>query len=289
MVVAPAADKMLLPIFFALAIAIPLWGADVSAVNIQLHEYEDGPPIAASQAFRPSETVFLSFQISGFQPTEDDRIQITYEIAAVDPSMRPLGPVKTGTIEAELAPEDKKKGKQWMPKVRFQIQLPVTPAAGVYNMQVHLDDKINGSKHTVDVPFHVEVSGVAPSDSLTIQHFRFLRSESEKDRLPAGSSFRPGDAIWVRFDITGYKFGPNNRYEVKYGVTLQDAAGKPLFSNPEAAQDKNESFYPRTFIPGEFSVNLDKNIKSGDYTLILLFNDPIGNQSFQSTHAFHVE
>ena len=280
---------MLFPILFALAIAVPLWGDDLSAVNIQLHDYEDGPPIPASQAFRASDMVFLSFQISGFKPTEDDHIKLSYEIAATDPSKRPLGPVKAGKIEAELAPEDKKKGKQWMPKVRFQIQLPVTPAGGVYNIQVHLDDKINGAKQTVDVPFHVEASVVVPSDALTIQNFRFLRSESDKDRLPEGGAFRPGDVVWARFNITGYKFGPNNRYEVKYGLALQDAAGKPLFSNPDAAQDANESFYPRTFIPGEFSVNLDKNIKSGDYTLILFLIDPIGNQNFQSAHVFRVE
>ncbi len=280
---------MLLPILFALAIAIPAWGADLAAVGIQLHDYEDGPPIPAGQAFRASETVFLSFQISGFQPTEDDHIQLGYEIAATDPAKLPLGPVKTGKIEAELAPEDKKQGKQWMPKVRFQIQLPVTPAAGTYNIQVHLDDKINGSKQTIDVPFQVEASGVAPGSALTIQNFRFLRSESDKDRLPAGGAFRPGDAVWARFDITGYKFGPNNRYEVKYGLTLLDAAAKVLFSNPDAAQDKNESFYPRTFIPGEFSVNLDKNITSGDYTLIVVLSDPIGSQRFQSAHVFRVE
>ncbi len=281
---------MLLPILFALAAtAIPLWCAGLSVVTIQLHDYEDGPPIPAAQPFRASETVYLSFQISGFQPTEDDHIQLSYQIVATDPAKRPLGPSKSGKIEAQLAPEDKKEGKQWMPKVRFQIQLPVTPAAGVYNIQVHLDDKINGAKHTMDVPFHVEASGVAPSDTLKIQNFHFLRSESEKDRLPQGGAFRPGDAVWVRFDITGYKFGPNNRYEVKYGLALQDAAGKPLFSNPHAAQDTNESFYPRTFIPGEFSLNLDKNIQSGDYTLVIFLSDPIGNQSFESPHVFRVE
>ena len=280
---------MLLPILFALAAVLPLWAADLSAVNIQLHEYEDGPAIPAAQAFRAAETVFLSFQISEFQATEDDHIQLSYEIVATDPAKRPLGPSKTGKIEAELAPEDKKKGKQWMPKVRFHVQLPVTPAAGDYNIQIRLDDKINGAKQTVDVPFRVEASGVAPSDALTIQNFHFLRSERDKDRLPEGGAFRPGDAVWARFDITGYKFGPNNRYEVKYGLVLKDAAGKSLFTNANAAEDKSESFYPRTFIPGEFSLNLDKNIKSGDYTLVILLSDPIGNQNFESAHVFRVE
>ena len=280
---------MLLAILFALALVIPLGAAELAAVNIQLHDYEDSPPIPAGQAFRPSETVYLSFQISGFQPTEDDHIQLSYEIVATDPAKRPLGPPKTGKIEVELAPEDKKKGKQWMPKIRYRIQLPLTPAAGSYGFQIQLMDKINGAKFAVEIPFHVAATAIAPAETLTLRNFRFLRSESEKERLPEGGAFRPGDAIWARFDITGYKFGPGNRYEVKYGLALKDAAGKPLFSNPEAAQDKNESFYPRTYIPGEFSVNLDKNIKPGDFTLVIFLSDAVGNQTFESEHVFRVE
>jgi hypothetical protein len=280
---------MFLQILLALAVAVPLWGAGLAAVNIQLHDYEDGPPLPAGQAFRPSETVFLSFNIEGFQATEDDHIQLSYQISAADPAKRPLGPVKTGKIEAELAPEDKKKEHHWMPKVRYQIQLPITPAAGEYNIHIDLDDKNSGGKASRDVPFIVKSSAVAPSDTLTIGNFRFLRSEKEKDRLPEGSSFRPGDAVWARFDITGYKFGPNNRYEVKYGLALKDSTGKVLFSNPTAAGDQNESFYPRTFIPAEFSLNLDKNIKPGDYTLVIYLSDSVGAQSFESVHSFHVE
>src|SRR4051794_33416889 len=137
---------MLLPILFAFALAAPLLGEGLAAVNVQLHEFEDGPPVPSGQAFRPSETVFLSFQISGFQATEDDHIQLSYEIATTDPAQKSVGPVKSGKIEAELAPEDKKKGKQWLPKVRYQIQLPMTPAPGAYKIQIHLDDKINGAK-----------------------------------------------------------------------------------------------------------------------------------------------
>jgi len=280
---------MLLPVLAALAMAIPLLGADLAAVSIQLHDYEDGPQIPSGQPFRASETVYLSFHISGFGATEDDHIQLGYEIAAVDPAKRPLGPPKTGKIEAQLAPEDKKKGQQWMPKVRYQVQLPVTPAPGIYNIQIRLDDKVNGAKQTVDIPFQVEAPGVVPSDTLTIQNFRFLRSDSEKDRLPEGGAYAHGDAIWARFDITGYRFGPGNRYEVKYGLDLKDPSGKSLFANPNAAEDKSESFYPRSYIPGEFRLNLDKNTKSGDYTLVILLSDPIGSQRFESSHTFRVE
>src|SRR4051794_14381102 len=111
---------MLIAVVAALLIGSPLLGADLAAVNIQLHDYEDGPAVPSGQPFRASETVYLSFQISGFGTTEDDHIQLGYEISASDLAKRPLGPVKTGKIETQLAPEDKKRGHQWMPKVRYQ-------------------------------------------------------------------------------------------------------------------------------------------------------------------------
>jgi hypothetical protein len=280
---------MYLRILFAIMMAVPLFGDDLSAVNIRLHEHEDGLPVPSGQAFRASETVYLSFQISGFQATEDDHIQLGYEISTMDPSGKHVGPVKSGKIEAELAPEDKKKGKEWKPKVRYQIQLPATPAPGSYKIQIHLDDKINGGKAEQDVPFTVASSAPGATESLTIHNFRFLRSESDKDRLPEGGSFRRGDAVWARFDITGYKFGPGNRYSVKYGLALKDPSGKTLFANPNAAEDTSESFYPRTFVPGEFSLHLDKNGKPGDYMLVISLSDPVGNQSIESNHVFRVE
>ncbi len=270
-------------------IAGSLFSAELTIVNARLHDFEDGPPVASTDSFRAGKTIFLSFQIGGFQATEDDHIQLSYEIATTDPAQKPLGPVKTGKVEAELAPEDKKKGAQWMPKIRYQIQIPATPAPGAYEIQIHVNDQISGARLVKDVPFVVRPSGIESSGTLTIRNFRFLRSESEKDRLPESGAYRPGDAVWAHFDITGYKFGPNNRYDVKYGISLRDATGKALFSNPDAAEDTNESFYPRTYVPGEFSLNLDKNIRPGEYTLLISLSDPVGQQSFESSHVFRVE
>ena len=39
----------------------------------------------------------------------------------------------------------------------------------------------------------------------------------------------------------------------------------------------------------EFSLNLEKNIKPGTYTLVITLNDPVGNQSVESSHPFRVE
>jgi hypothetical protein len=280
----------MLPRFlFGFLIVTSVFAAELTVESAQLHDFEDGPPVSSGSKFRAGGKVFLTFQIGGFQSTEDDHIQLAYEIAAVDPDQKPLAPVKSGKIEAELAPEDKKKDSQWMPKIRYEVQVPQTPAPGTYHLQIQVTDKISGARATKDVPFTVSSGAVEPSETLTIKNFQFLRSESEKDKLPEGGSYRPGDSVWVRFDITGYKFGPKFRYNVKYGLTLRDAKGKSLFSNPNAAEDTNESFYPRMHLPAKFSLNLDKNIRAGEYTLVVSLGDPLGQQNFESTHVFRVE
>ena len=32
--------------------------------------------------------------------------------------------------------------------------------------------------------------------------------------------YQPGDTLWAKFDITGYKFGENNRFSVDYGLAI---------------------------------------------------------------------
>jgi hypothetical protein len=280
----------MLPRFlFGILFLTSVFAADLTVESAQLHDYEDGPPVASGSKFRPGEKVFLTFQIGGFQSTEDDHIQLAYEITATDPDQKPLAPVKSGTIEAELAPEDKKKGSQWMPKIRYEVQVPETPVAGTCHLQIQVADKISGARATKDVPFTVPSAAVEPSDTLAIKNFQFLRSESEKDKLPEGGAYRPGDAVWVRFDITGYKFGPKYRYHVKYGLALLDSTGKSMFSNPNAAEDTNESFYPRMYLPAKFSLNLDKNIRAGEYKLVVSLGDPVGQQTFEGIRVFRVE
>jgi hypothetical protein len=280
----------MLPRFlFSFLFLTSVFAAELTVESAQLHDYEDGPPVASGSKFRAGEKVFLTFQIAGFQATEDDHIQLAYEIAATDPDQKALAPVKSGTIEAELAPEDKKKDSQWMPKIRYEVQVPETPAAGTYHLQIQVADKISGARVTKDVSFVVPSAAVEASDTLTVKHLQFLRSESEKDKLPESGAYRPGDAVWVRFDITGYKFGPKYRYHVKYGLTLLDSTGNSMFSNPNAAEDTNESFYPRMHVPAKFSLNLDKNIRPGEYKLVVSLGDPVGQQTFESTHVFRVE
>jgi hypothetical protein len=95
--------------------------------------------------------------------------------------------------------------------------------------------------------------------------------------------------VWARFDITGYKLGPGNAFEVQYGLSVIRPDGQPGFSQPEAATLKDQSFYPRRFTPAALSLTLPANIVKGTHTIVLTVRDKIGNQTVESQQKFSVE
>ena len=52
---------------------------------------------------------------------------------------------------------------------------------------------------------------VEASPALVVRNFRFLRDETEAN-VAASATYRAGDPIWARFDVTGYKIGGKNRF-----------------------------------------------------------------------------
>src|SRR5689334_15773861 len=96
--------------------------APLAVQNIELSQYEDGPPVSLQDGFAAGETVFLSFQIANYRvpPEEGDKINLSYEIGVKDPAGIPVVEPTSGKISTALDPED----KHWMPKVRWTIQLP---------------------------------------------------------------------------------------------------------------------------------------------------------------------
>ena len=264
--------------------------AQLAIVNPKFLEYDNGPIIAADSVYYARDTVFLTFQISGFKTTgeDEDQFHITWEITAADPVNRPIAEPLRGKMEAELAPEDKK--AKWMPRVRYNVQIPHAGAAGTYLIHIVVQDVIGKQEVAKDIGVTVGgTAAAAPADSLAIRGFQFLRSEKEDDVLPDQGSFRPGDTVWARFDIAGYKFGAKNRFTVAYGLSLVDETGKVLFEQPKAASESEESFYPRQFVPAILNLKLDPKIKPGTYTLKLHVTDTVGNQEFDAAYPFRVE
>ena len=120
-----------------------------------------------------------------------------------------------------------------------------------------MKDEIAQAEVRKSVDFKVRGRDVEPSPTLVVRNLRFYRTEEDKKPLEL-AAYRPGDAVWIRFDMTGFKFGEKNRFDVGYGIQVLKPNGEATLTQPEAAVEQDKSFYPRKFVPAAFSLNLPR-------------------------------
>jgi len=256
----------------------------LSLDTVSLNQYDGGPAVTENYVWRPGEILSLTFLISNYKGGAGEKLDLTYEIDALDPNNIKLMPTVTGTVNAELAPED----KEWRPKVRGTVPLPPLADTGDYRLIITARDKLAGTEARKEIPFHVRGRSVEPSDQLVVRNFRFLKTEEDKDPLTA-ANYRPGDAVWARFDITGYKLAEKNRVDVEYGLAVLKPTGETIYTVPNAAEERSESFYPKRYVLGVLNLNTRPDTKPGEYTVLLTVKDNVSGQTNESRHAFRVE
>ncbi len=118
--------------------------------------------------------------------------------------------------------------------------------------------------------------------------FRFLRNEDDVKPLQV-AAYRPGDSVWARFDMTGYKLGEKNQVDIEYGLTVLREDGSVAYAEPQAANQKIQTYYPQRYQPGELNLNLAKDQPLGKYTIVLAVRDNLGQQMYETRETFSVE
>ncbi|HTP85930.1 MAG TPA: hypothetical protein VMJ34_03240 [Bryobacteraceae bacterium] len=268
----------------AVVMAAPKAKTPLSIVNTVMAQYEDGPRLPADLGYGGGDLAFFSFEISGYQKSEKEHIHLTWSWRCLDPSGVLLVEPAEGKLETDVSPED----KDWLPKVRQNFEIPFYAPSGAYHLQISLHDVLANADATADVPYLVRGHRVEPSDTLTVRNFRFFRSEDDSQPMEV-AAYRPGESVWARFDIIGYKLGPGNVFDVQYGLSVIRPDGKPGFSQPEAATLKDKSFYPRRYTPAALSLTLPADVAKGEHTIVLTVRDNIGNQTSETQYKFSVE
>jgi hypothetical protein len=268
----------------ALLAAITAPAPPLAIVRAALHQYEDGPALAPDYVFAPGETAFFDFLVQGYKVSPEQRIELECRIDAVDAEGTLLAEPFRQEIKVELAPED----KEWLPKVRHSVPTPPLGDPGTHRIRILVRDLLAGAETRLEIPFRAGGRQVAPSDTLIARNFRFLRSEEDRDPLRV-AAYRPGDALWARFEIRGYKYAEKNQVHVEYGLEVLGPGGQSLYKEPQAAVEQSSSFYPRRYLPGSLSLNLQANARPGEYTIVLRLRDLIGGQESESRHGFKIE
>lgn len=255
-----------------------------------LRQYEDGPALPASHEFLPGETVFWSFRVRGYHVKktandvgdEESRMKLTWTVRATDPKGVLIEKERSGHVEARLFDQD----KDWTPRAADSFVVPPLAPNGIYRATVTVKDESGEAASVLD--FKVRGDTIEPSETLVGRDVRFLRSEN--DQIPRHNPvYQAGDTLWVRFDITGYKFGEKNRFEVEYGLKILGPGGETMFSQPVAAKETSESFYPQHYVPGLLSLGLNKDLPKGSYTMVITMRDKIGDQTWETREPFQVQ
>lgn len=268
----------IVPFAAALAITIP---------ESSLHQYDDGPPLGANFKFGPGEPVWVSFRIAGYKKTEEDvpKVKMSWNVEVKDAKGVRVVEPKFEEIDVSLAVED----KDWKPKKRHEFQLPPLIDSGDYTVTITAKDELSGQSVKKEIVFRIaNPIGVEPSDSLVARNFRFLRGE-EDGRALNPAAYKQGDPLWARFEITGYKLGDKNAFDVSYGLEVLRADGSRLYQEPEAAGERDATYYPKRFVQGVLNLSLDKTIAKGTYTIVLRLKDKVGGGTAESRHEFQVE
>jgi hypothetical protein len=255
--------------------------------RMSLHQFEDGPVLPLAYEFLPGETAYFSCRLAGFateKGEETQRVKLSWRMEVFDPSGVLLQKPEAGLIEDKLLAED----KEWVPKFLAMFVVPPFVASGDYRVSVKARDELAGIDASADLLFHVRGHNYQPSPILAIGNFNFLRSEEDTFGM-RNPVYRPGDMLWARFDVSGYKFAENNRFSVSYGLAIENAEGKQLFAQPEAGDESRDSFYPQRYVPGTLSLSLDKDVPAAMYTLVVTVKDVLGGQALEWRQPFKVE
>jgi hypothetical protein len=259
--------------------------AGLQIIQPTLSDTDGGPPNPAGAAYHPGDSLYFTARIAGYAKDKDEQVRLAYTVQAVDPRGIALTEPFQGKINAEVAPQD----KDWLPKIETGISIPTMLFAGEYKIAVKVDDLIAQTASEMAVPFQLRGrEDIHPGDSLSIQAFRFLRHEDDT-KAAERAAYVPGDHLWARFDLTGFRYGAANRIDVTYVTSVLGPDGKTLWTQPHPVGEQSESFYPRAFVPAEMGIELQARIKPGAYTLVVRARDAIGDQSCELRQAFTIE
>lgn len=254
---------------------IPL-RAQLTLEDVGFRQYENGPFWTTDHAFFSGDQIFFDARLKGYTRTEglDPRIELNWNIRLMDAEGRLLTQPKTGEIKAELAPED----ADYRPRVRADFQLPLLLLPGSYRIETVVKDAV--AKAEKKFTRALEVGGRKPEigTALTANGFRFFRSDQDRRPL-AEPVYRPGETVFVRFDISGYKLGERNKLEVGYGLLVLTPEAQPFLREENAARHETATFYPQLWVPAALEVKLPPTAQAGAYVMLITVRDYVGNQT----------
>ena len=259
----------------------------VAIERLALHQFEDGPLLSPDYVFVPGETAYFSCRITSYQivkKEQEQSVKLAWQMRLVDPSGVAIEKDQAGRIEDRVLPQD----KSWMPKFISSFIVPAFAPSGTYRVAIKVVDEAAGVETAGELVFQVHGRTVERSDTLVARNFQFLRAENDRNAMTS-AIYHPGETLWARFDITGYKFADGNRLSVDYGLAVLRPTGEQVFAQPVAASESKDSFYPQRYVPGALSLTLNPDVPKGSYILLITVRDKLGDQTWETRQPFEID
>ncbi len=255
----------------------------LAIVQTILHEQrDDAPAISANYRYVAGEVLYLGYRIAGYT-VKDDKVDLRWQMYLTDPDGLLLAPIEQGAMKEEVTSHD----KDWLPRVEQSVPLPPQLYSGEYAIHIRVSDELAQATVEETVPFRVRGRAKEKLDTVVIRGLRFYRGED--DPTPADPPvYRPGDAVWARFDIAGYQIGDKNAFDVEYGLAVHRPTGELLFEQPVAAEEHDAPFYPKFWLIGGFNLNLGADLSPGEYTVKVQVRDKLAKKTGEQTAVFRV-
>ena len=256
-------------------------------VQAGIQASEDEPFVRPNYEFLPGEYLHFTFTVSGYQTekTQDTtRLHLEYSVKLEDSNGTLLTPEEMGSIQDELHPQD----SDWLPKRRVLFQLPNQIAGGTFKLQVTVRDLVAKSEINKTFPFQIGGRKLEPGEAFEVRAFHFYRTENDKEPLEV-AAYRPGDTIWARYDIVGFKTDATHAYHVETALTVYRPDGSVFLSAPKAGEQSSSDFYAAQFIPGVLSLTTSADSPHAEYTIVLTVQDVVGKQTFEHKYPFRLE
>jgi len=251
-------------------------------VRLELRDSPNGYRIPDDSVFYPGEQVHIAFNLSGYRISEDYRMKVRYRIETTSPLGKPFAVTEGGEWDEEIAPQD----EGWEPAAKYTATLPPHAGPGIYTIRIEATDELANATTTKELAVQVEGDAVETTEDLSIRKFQFTLTEGgtplgEEPTVPRGQT------LWASFYITGYLMSSDNSYDVSSTMRIIDDKGETMIAF-EPKGEKGSPFFPRVWLPGGCRLDLDDNVRSGRYTILLEVEDKLGGTSFQTEEVFRV-
>ena len=231
----------------------------------------------------------LNFRMEGFERLEgrdandypESRVRLEYDVELRDPHGVLVVPVKQDSLQKILGPQD----DTWLPLVRWSAVIPRWAPTGDYPIRIRARDGIGEQQAEHIVNLRVRGEAIPAADALQSHDLEF--AHAPEGPWTASRYFSLRDAVYVHFNVIGYRVAPDKRVWVEQDWTVLDEAGNVLIHRQNAVQEQSQEFYPPRFLTTNFQVELD-HPQPGAYTLQLALRDRIGDQTYFQEAAFNL-